>query len=160
MHAGRYGRDADNPRLTELYVGYATLVRGYASNSFSLSECDGGREGDCPEFDRLVGTKIGVANLELRLPFLGTEDFGMFNFPYLPTEILGFVDGGVAWTNAERPRWEFDRNGQERVPVFSTGMAARVNVLGALIVEAYYAFPLQRPERSGGIFGVQIVPGW
>jgi hypothetical protein len=28
----------------------------------------------CPEFDRLVGSRLAVANLELRLPLLGNRD--------------------------------------------------------------------------------------
>jgi alpha-glucosidase len=30
-------------------------------------------------------------NLELRFPFIGNSDFGLINFPYLPTELAGFL---------------------------------------------------------------------
>jgi hypothetical protein len=40
-----------------------------------------------------------------------------------------------------------------------TGVSARSNVLGAFVLEVYYAIPWQRPER-GAHFGFQFVPGW
>jgi hypothetical protein len=45
------------------------------------------------------------------------------------------------------------------VPVFSTGVSARMNVLGYLVFEAYYAYPFQRPEK-GAHFGFVLSPGW
>jgi hypothetical protein len=43
--------------------------------------------------------------------------------------------------------------------VWSAGGAARVNLLGAIVLEGYLAFPFQRPNRNG-VWGVQIVSGW
>ncbi len=159
IHVGRYGADAESDRLTPLFIGYDSLVRGYTSGSFELSECSTGNAEDCPEFNRLVGSKIGVANLEVRFPLLGTDRWGLINFPYLPTELAGFFDAGVAWTDKEKPDLKFDERSSGRVPVFSTGAAARFNVLGALIMEVYYAYPFQRPDK-GAHFGFQIQPGW
>jgi hypothetical protein len=45
------------------------------------------------------------------------------------------------------------------VPVFSTGISARMNLFGYLVLETYYAYPFQRPEK-GGHFGLQLNPGW
>ena len=50
-------------------------------------------------------------------------------------------------------------NSSKRVPVFSTGISARMNVLGYLVLEAYYAYPFQRPEK-GAHFGFVLSPGW
>ena len=47
----------------------------------------------------------------------------------------------------------------DRFPVFSAGGAARVNLLGAIVLEGYLAFPFQRPNKSG-VWGLQIVSGW
>ena len=44
-----------------------------------------------------TGASIGVASVELRLPFFGTSEFGLVNFPYLPTELTLFADAGMAW---------------------------------------------------------------
>jgi len=165
MHLGRYGADSEDRQLSPLYLGYATLVRGYSSQSFDpLEECTAQGQEDCFEFDRLIGSRIAVTNLELRFPFIGNSDFGLINFPYLPTELAGFIDGGVAWTKngGFDVKWEDDRQAlgtAERFPVWSAGGAARVNLLGAIVLEGYLAFPFQRPNRNG-VWGVQIVSGW
>jgi len=69
IHYARYGSGGNDPRITPLFIGYPNLVRGYDVNSFSASEC-GNNGATCPVFEQLVGSRIGVANLELRLPLL------------------------------------------------------------------------------------------
>jgi Tol biopolymer transport system component len=181
LHYGRYGRDAegiqiiDHPEtgqpvpsrvLSPLFLGYETLIRGYNANDFDIRrECTPvpgvplGAEGGCPEFDRLLGTRIGVASLEFRIPLFGVPEFGLLNFPFLPTEISPFIDAGVAWRSGDAPVWDLTRQSPERIPVFSTGVSARMNILGYLVLEAYYAYPFQRPER-GWHWGFHIAPGW
>lgn len=160
LHFGRYGRDAGSGRLSPLFLGEETLVRGYGVESFDPDECSRDGDGDdCPEFDRLVGSRIAVANAELRAPLFGTEGFGLIDFPYLPTELSAFVDAGVAWTGDDAPSFELARRSDERIPVFSAGVSARFNVLGYLILEAYYAYPFQRPDE-GWHLGFQLAPGW
>ncbi len=107
----------------------------------------------------LIGSRIGVVNLEARVPLFGVDRFGLINFPFLPTELSFFVDGGIAWTSKDSPVFEFTTESNEQIPVFSAGVSTRVNFLGALVVEFYYAYPFQRPER-GAHFGFQISPGW
>ncbi len=34
MHYGRYGSDAEDPRLIPLFLGYPEFVRGYGIDSF------------------------------------------------------------------------------------------------------------------------------
>ncbi|HFE52152.1 MAG TPA: peptidase S9, partial [Bacteroidetes bacterium] len=161
LHYGRYGRDAESDMLSPLFLGYETFVRGYSSGSFSYSECsvDPKNPQACPEFDRLVGSRLAVVNAEFRIPLFGNENFGLVNFPYLPTELSLFLDGGVAWSHGAPPTFKFARRSRERIPVFSTGVSARVNVMGYAVVELYYAYPFQRPEK-GWTFGFQVAPGW
>ena len=163
LYYGRFGKDADDQSLiSPLFLGQETLIRGYDVNDFRVEDCSavtGGTGAECPEFDRLLGSKIGVANFEIRFPLLGVREFGLINFPYLPTEIAPFFDAGVAWAKGDSPDFRFSRNSLERVPVFSTGVSARMNVLGYLVLEAFYAYPFQRPER-GGHFGFVLSPGW
>jgi hypothetical protein len=166
LHYGRYGDDAEAgvregvQLLRPLFLGYETFLRGYDWESFETAECTQVAEASaCPEFDRLLGSRIGVVNLELRIPVLGVEEFGLINFPYLPLEVSPFVDAGVAWTSDESPVFEFSRNTTERVPVVSTGVSARVNLLGYMVIETYYAYPFQRPEK-GWHFGFNLAPGW
>ena len=169
LHIGNYGADADDLFGTE-YLGanyYPGFIRGYNLNSFDLSECTlssgppsgGASNATCPAFDRLRGTHVATTSLELRVPLLGTEQLGLVAFPYLPTEVSAFVDGGVAWSSEEGPVLEIRRTSDERIPVFSVGASARVNLLGYIIIEAYYAYPFQRPQ-AGWQLGWRLLPGW
>ena len=113
----------------------------------------------CPEFDRLVGSRIAVANAELRVPLFGTEEYGLLGAAFLPTELTGFVDGAVAWNKDESPEFDLARDSTERIPVFSAGGALRFNLFGAVVAEVYYAYPFQRPDE-GWRWGFQLAPGW
>jgi Tol biopolymer transport system component len=172
LHYGRYGRDADGIRVTEdgmrerilspLFLGFEPLMRGYSRESFRQEECltgDQTQTSGCPAFDRLWGSRVAVANFEVRIPLFGVPEYGLINFPYLPLEVAPFFDAGLAWTGDESPSLEFARNSTGRVPVFSTGISTRMNLLGYLILEAYYAYPFQRPDK-GWHWGFQIAPGW
>jgi hypothetical protein len=161
LHFGRYGRDAESDRLTTLYVGYPTLVRGYELGDIGLSECTAvpGNTQACPEFDRLVGSKIAVANLEVRVPLLGVEGYGLIRAPFLPTDLNFFVDAGTAWSKGQTPKLRFETNTTERVPVVSAGVSARILLGGFAVLEFYYAKPFQRPHESW-VTGFLIAPGW
>ena len=115
--------------------------------------------GSCPGFDRLFGHRIGVVNLEFRVPLLGTPRFGLLSFPYLPTEVFGFADAGLAYNDFSEVKFDFVRSGGQRVPVFSVGGGARFNIFGFLILEAYWAHPFQRPDK-GSHWGFVLAPGW
>lgn len=160
MHYGRYGGDAESNRLFPLFVGHPTLVRGYDAEHFSASECNtGGATSACPQWDRLNGSRLAVANVELRIPLVGGPQLGLLNIPFLPIEVSPFLDAGLAWTSDESPELRLDRTTSERVPVFSAGVATRLNLLGAAIVEIYWVKPYQRPGR-GSYWGFQLAPGW
>jgi hypothetical protein len=156
FHYGRYGGDAESDLISPLFIGYESYVRGYTAESFNAEECSGP---DCPEFQRLIGSKVALASAEVRVPLFGTSQFGLINFPFLPTELVAFVDGGAAWTSTEKPVLKFATNTTERVPVFSAGVSARANLFGYLVLELFYAYPFQRPD-AGWQFGLQIAPGW
>jgi len=160
LHVGRHGADAEDPRLSLFDIGSNALVRGYDLDSFDLSECRSAVTFiACPQFDRLVGSRIAVANLEVRVPLLGTDDFGLFEVPAAPTELAFFIDAGTAWRSGQSVDWSFRRNSDERVPVFSAGLAARTVLLGALPLEFFYAHPFQRPDEDA-VFGVRFGGGW
>ncbi len=95
------------------------------------------------------------------MPFLGNERFGLINFPYVPTELFGFADAGLAYNSFGDVQFNLVRPGSQdlSVPVFSTGFGARFNLFGFLILEVYRAYPFQRPER-GPHWGFVLSPGW
>ncbi len=169
LHFGRYGGIASNS-IQPLFLGYESFVRGYAWESFRTeSECGQTAnrlnqpgltfETGCPALDRLYGHRLAVANFELRVPLVGTEQFGIINFPFMPTELVAFADAGLAWDDTREARLEFSRSSTDRVPVFSAGVSARFNILGFMILEAYYVNPFQRPDK-GPHWGFQLAPGW
>ena len=170
LHFGRYGKnlqpnDRLNAAIQPYFLGYETFIRGYSFESFDQTECTatqsdpGAVTGSCPGFDRLFGHRLGVVNLELRVPLLGTPRFGLISFPYLPTEVFGFADAGVAFNSFRNVKFDFVRSGGQRVPVFSVGGGARFNIFGFLILEAYWAHPFQRPDK-GSHWGFVLAPGW
>ncbi len=164
MHYGRYNYDenlSENQFLQPLFLGYETLIRGYSWESFSSRECTGGTDAStCPVFDRLWGQRMAVANLELRIPFIGTEQFGIVDLPYIPMDLIAFTDVGIAWDKEnEVDDWGWSRSGTDRIPLWSTGVGARFNILGFMIFEAHYVKPWQRPDK-GAHWGFSLAPGW
>ena len=133
-------------------------MRGYEYYSIASNE-GAGSNGNIPQIDRLFGSKIAVFNLELRIPVLGNDAFGLLKFPWVPTELVGFFDGGVAWTENAPPFLELSTDQTARIPVFSAGAALRINVLGAFVIQVYWAWPFERPD-IGGSWGLLFEGGW
>ncbi len=73
------------------------LVRGYDPGSFDPSDC-GPRVSNsnaCPVFDRLLGSRIAVANAEVRVPLLGF--LGVIPSRSVPpVDLAPFFDAGIA----------------------------------------------------------------
>ena len=154
LHLGRYGRDSDTDRISSLYIGYPWMVRGYDSPSFTLDECEGGSEEDCPAFDRLFGSRVAIGNLELRLPLFGA--LGVVPSPAVPPiEAAAFFDAGVAWTDTDEARFL----GGDRIGVSSFGGTFRVNLLGFAVAEISYVHPNQRPVK-GAYWLFALQPGF
>ena len=150
---GRYGRDAENTVLTELFLGYPWLVRGYDDQSFTLDECEGGTD-DCPAFDRLFGSRLALGNAELRLPLIGGVGLiRVYGVP--PIEVAGFFDVGAAWRNGVAS--PFETHGA--TPVSSHGVAMRMNLLGFAVAEVDYVRPHDRP-RKGSYWVFSLQPGF
>jgi Tol biopolymer transport system component len=152
MHQGRYGADANSFYST--FIGFPWYIRGYEFNAASEILPQNGRS-----VNELFGSKIGVSNFEVRIPFTGPERLALIKSKVFFTELSLFTDGGLAWDvfkASDDPSGdlrEFELN-----PVFSAGVSMRVNLFGALILEPYYAWPLLKDTR--GVFGLNIVPGW
>ncbi len=155
LHYGRYGSGAEDERLVPLYLGYDTLVRGYNLNSFTADECIPSATSACPVFDRLVGSRLLVGNIEFRFPLL--RPFGLREGMYgpLPVEVAFFTDAGVAWSSGEQPSFF----GGDRRGVASAGVAFRVNLGGFAIGQLAIAKPFQRP-RKGWVFQFSLTPGF
>jgi hypothetical protein len=156
LHYGRYGGDALDPRLQELFIGFPALVRGYDANSFSARECgpNAAQTGACPVFDKLLGSRIAVANVEARTPLLGA--LGVIpsrSFP--PAEIALFYDAGYAWKRAQNASLLQTPND----PVSSYGASLRFNILGFAVGQLSYVHPMDRPLKKW-LWQFSLVPGF
>jgi hypothetical protein len=167
MHYGRYGSGGEDARLFPLYIGYPNLVRGYDVNSFDGSECIPNATSQCPLLDRLVGSRLLVANLEFRFPLL--RPFGVSQRMYgpVPVEVALFADGGITWNNVDANLASGASAQTGTVPhsfklsdgVSSAGVALRVNLLGFAVGEFDFARPFQRPGK-GWVFQFNLSPGF
>lgn len=156
MHYGRYGSSSEDPRLVPLFVGYPHLMRGYDVGTFEAQECPPSADGRCPMLDRLLGSRIAVANLELRFPLL--RPFGVRRSMYgpIPVEAALFADAGTAWDSGIEQNPLYRSDGRT---VTSAGIALRVNALGFAIVQISYTRPFQRKDR-GWVWQFSLAPGF
>ena len=150
-HYGRYGGTGDE--LFPLYIGNPWYIRGYDFNSIQETFVQNGKSTNL-----LFGSKLLVANAEVRLPFTGPEQLALLKSKFLFTDLNLFMDGGVAWTSFDQFRSDNETGLPNAEFLFSVGASVRVNVFGAMVLEPYYAFPLQKNAR--GVFGLNILPGW
>lgn len=153
LHYGRYG--GNDEMLTSLYAGNPWYVRGYDFNATQDAFFQAGKD-----LNTLFGNKLLVSNFEVRIPFSGPERLSLIKSKFLFTDLNFFVDGGLAWNSFDQFKGA-DSEGVIRMainPIFSVGASVRVNLFGAMIIEPFYAIPIQ--ENLRGSFGVNFIPGW
>jgi Tol biopolymer transport system component len=159
LHYGRYGSGGEDQRLQPLFLGFPGLVRGYDFNSFDATECKPGPGDDpnsCPVFDQLLGSRIVVANAELRFPLLGLLGIGSGYYGAFPLEFAVFGDGGLAWDTQHQSSV---LGSGTRDPVFSAGAGLRINLLGFAVAEVDLVRPFERPDK-GWVWEFQLQPGF
>lgn len=164
----RFGKDQN--ALYQMYIGYPYLIRGYEPQSFYNSNSTNSTS----YIDMLSGSKIAVANFEVRLPFTGPEKLAAFPSKFLFTDLNLFFDAGLAYNNNSKISWSTDLNKAtyavpdggfssvpvERSPAISAGLSLRVNMFGYFVLEPYFAIPFSRDDVKGGVFGLTFAPGW
>jgi hypothetical protein len=156
LQFGRFGADGEDVRLTPLFVGYQQIIRGYDPGSFSSIECAdplldngsfiGRTSSGCPIYDQLFGSRMLVANFELRMPFpqiLGLRAPG--SLP--PFTVAFFFDVGAAWWSTQKAR-VFGGNNSPWNPVSSFGIASRINLFGVFLLEIDFVHPNNRPSKG------------
>ncbi|HET6763025.1 MAG TPA: hypothetical protein VFH27_05115, partial [Longimicrobiaceae bacterium] len=169
LHFGRYGRDQG--LFGDQFLGYSYFMRGYDYNDL-VKGCRGERNNgagsqaqECAVFTQLFGSRVGVANAELRVPLL-SRLVGQSGLS--PLEAIAFFDTGVAWGQSN----SFN-SGVSTKPVFSRGLqtdpskrglltsggvGARLNVFGYVVVEADYVNAFERDRGWHWQFSFQ--PGF
>ena len=168
LHYGRYGAESDE--LFPMFVGSSWFVRGYNTTSSGNLLSQNGRD-----INELFGSKIAVANFEVRLPLSGIERLSVVKSKFFLTELALFADAGVAWYDTDQfggPIYLRDNEGNIRTDplgnplvelneaqtIMSAGVSMRVNFFGAMVLEPYYAIPIQK--NTQGTFGLNIIPAW
>ena len=109
----------------------------------------------------LSGSKMIIGNAELRLPVSGPKVLAMFKSKWFLADLNFFFDAGLAWYKRDNVKLAWQQHGpDEKIPVFSAGTSLRINLLGYLIIEPYYAIPFQNGGWKNKTFGINFVPGW
>jgi outer membrane protein assembly factor BamA len=152
MHFGRYGPGAEDPRFGSMYIGYPDIIRGY--DDIDQDECVADASFGCPAFERLFGSRMLVGNVELRAPLVGLFR-GRLAYGPVPIELVAFADAGVAWFDGQSP----SLFGGEQELLTSAGVAARINVLGFMVVQVSLARPFER-RGAGWVWQWSFAPGF
>lgn len=153
LHIGRYGADADSGRISPLFIGFPTFVRGYDIYSFHANDCD---PGACIQLDDLEGSRLLVGNVEVRAPLVGMFK-GRIDYGQLPVDVIGFFDAGIAWRSSDAglPSSSFS----DRPWVKSAGAGFRFNAFGIAVLEVSAVHAFNRPnDKWQFLFALQ--PGF
>ena len=180
QHFARYGKDANS--FNPILIGWQGLVHGYDYNQIiklaSLTSDDAGNDVTFNNqlntaFAQLSGSKFLLTSFEVRLPFTGPERLSTIKSSFLFSDLAVFFDAGVAFDE-----FSHFQDGEEVAVqkvldngtiitetalvkpklAMSTGLSLRVNLFGALIVEPYVVYPLQKDSQF--LIGFNFVPGW
>jgi Tol biopolymer transport system component len=158
--------DQDVNSVYPIYIANMGMVRGYYSPFYNVDVA----EQNGIYFEQMLGSKLFLGSFEIRLPFTGLERLSLIKSRYFFSDIALFFDAGVAFDEFEHfSEGELIVTGydQNEVPiteylkpafVMSTGVALRINLMGALIIEPYYAWPIQKESQP--VFGINFIPGF
>ncbi len=135
------------------YVARPDFVRGYDSNSSFYLSCPviGANPSNCSAV-QLLGSRVAVANVELRFPLVRRLELGFLPVELPPLDGLFFYDGGLAWSSGQsvylsRPAgYDVSR---QRYPLRSYGFGLRLNLFNYAIVRWDYAVPLDQTGHKG-----------
>ncbi len=160
MHYGRYGPGADDDRLYSLFLGDPWFIRGYDYTSVNdqVQSDDAGTAlaGEKLYYDQLLGTRLAVANVELRVPLLGS--LGLFPTPAVPpVEAALFFDAGAVYQPGSFS--SLGASGGWRQTLTSYGVTLRANLLGFAVGEAALVHPNDRPGQ-GWYWVLALQPGF
>jgi len=163
MLYNRFNQDAHS--VYPLYIAQMGLVRGYYSPFFNIDVA----EQNGIYFEQMLGSKMFVGNFELRFPFSGMRRLSVVTSKFVFSDIALFFDAGVAFDEYSHLRYgELVVTGYQNgvavteylkpALVMSTGLAVRLNLMSALVVEPYVAWPLQKDSKF--VFGFNLIPGF
>ena len=131
------------------YIARPDYVRGYDRNSTFYLSCPviGANTTNCSAV-QLLGSRVAVANVELRFPLVRRVELGFAPVELPPLDGLFFYDAGLAWSAGQtiygaRPA-NYDLN-TARYPLRSYGFGLRLNLYNYAILRWDYAIPVDQP---------------
>ncbi len=140
------------------YIGRPDFIRGYDRANFNFVDCTAviGAQADCANA-QLAGSRVAVANAELRFPIIRRFDIGS-SFGLPPVDGLIFYDAGLAWNKAQTPHLGRAPEGYDpnlnRYPLTSWGAGLRVNLFNLAILRWDYARPMSGGRKPNVTFSL------
>ena len=140
------------------YIGRPDFVRGYDRANFNFYDCTSvlNSQQTCNNA-QLAGSRVVVANAELRFPIIRRFDVGS-SFGLPPVDGLIFYDAGLAWSSGQTPHLGRapDNNDPNlnRYPLTSWGAGLRVNLFNLAILRWDYARPLSTDRKPNWTFSL------
>jgi Tol biopolymer transport system component len=146
------------------YIARPDFVRGYDRNNSFYLTCPiiGANTSNCSAV-QLLGSRVAVANAELRFPLVRRLDLGVLPITLPPLDGLFFYDVGAAWSKDQslylsRPA-DYDV-AHQRYPLRSYGFGLRLNLFNYAIVRWDYAVPLDQPGTKRGFWTWSLWPSF
>lgn len=150
------------------YIGYPYFIRGYDRENYQSAAC-GTNGANSASSDmqtcsavQLLGSRIAVANVELRFPLVRRFDLGVLPVSLPPIDGLFFYDAGVAWSGGQgvsltQPDgYDFTK---QRFPLRSYGYGIRMNLFNIAVLNWAYAVPRDGFYKKG-YWQFSIGPGY
>ena len=141
------------------YIGRPDFIRGYDRANFSFVDCTsiiGGGQAQCNNA-QLAGSRVAVANAELRFPIIRRFDVGS-SFGLPPLDGLIFYDAGLAWSKGQTAHLGRAPSGSDpnldRYPLTSWGAGLRVNLFNLAILRWDYAVPMATGRKPNWTFSL------
>jgi Tol biopolymer transport system component len=146
------------------YIARPDFVRGYDRNNLLFLSCPlvGASSVNCSAV-QLLGSRVAVANAELRFPLIRRVELGLLPVALPPLEGLFFYDVGMAWSSDKavylgRPAG-YDPN-KQRYPLRSYGFGLRLNFFNYAILRWDYAVPLDQVGGRRGFWTWSLWPSF
>ncbi|NUQ22113.1 MAG: BamA/TamA family outer membrane protein [Gemmatimonadaceae bacterium] len=141
------------------YIGRPEYIRGYDRENFFSYSCGafGSVATNC-NAQSLLGSRIAVANAELRFPVIRRLELGVLPIALPPIEGALFYDAGMAWSRGNKVQLKAPTDPaaepNTRYPYRSYGAGVRVNFFGYAILRWDYAKPLSIDHKPFWTFSI------
>ena len=146
------------------YAARPDLVRGYDRNNLLFLSCPilGASSHNCSAV-QLLGSRIAVANAELRFPLIRRVELGLLPIALPPLEGNVFFDAGMAWSRGQTVYGQMPANynaSVQRYPLRSYGFGLRLNFFNYAMLRWDYAVPLDQPSGRKGFWTWSLWPAF